>query len=298
MSTSTPIAPAQREDAASTPDLDPRGEPPTPEVVVGVDGSKTSLSAVHWAAREAAVRGAPLRIVHAAPYLGRPGTPGGAPPELPRARRITAAAYTAARHTAPATPVVTEIVQEEPVAALLRAGEAGQLLVLGISTTGAVDELVLASLTQRVAARSTRPVAVVPRSRPEDTTRRPVVALVARDGAAGDAVAAFAAAAARRAGRPLCLLDTRDAAPANADRWAGRFPDIEVRHISMPGASAVDLLDTACPTPLLVLPAGRPRLLHPSPERLHRWLLRHCTCPMALVPSSWSTADQQAGSPG
>ena len=37
-------------------------------VVVGVDGSETALRAVSWATREARRRGAPLRIVHAAPY--------------------------------------------------------------------------------------------------------------------------------------------------------------------------------------------------------------------------------------
>ena len=35
-------------------------------IVVGTDGSEESLQAVDWAAREAALRGAPLRIVAAA----------------------------------------------------------------------------------------------------------------------------------------------------------------------------------------------------------------------------------------
>ncbi|WP_159062512.1 universal stress protein, partial [Streptomyces caniscabiei] len=34
-------------------------------VVVGVDGSEPSLRAVDWAADEAALRGAPLRLVYA-----------------------------------------------------------------------------------------------------------------------------------------------------------------------------------------------------------------------------------------
>ncbi|MFC7615700.1 universal stress protein [Actinokineospora soli] len=34
-------------------------------VVVGVDGSESSLAAVGWAAREAAARGTGLRVVHA-----------------------------------------------------------------------------------------------------------------------------------------------------------------------------------------------------------------------------------------
>ncbi|MEU9383029.1 universal stress protein, partial [Streptomyces sp. NPDC048279] len=34
-------------------------------LVVGVDGSESSLRAVDWAADEAALRGAPLRLVYA-----------------------------------------------------------------------------------------------------------------------------------------------------------------------------------------------------------------------------------------
>src|SRR5690349_2979693 len=40
-------------------------------IVAGTDGSEESLRAVDWAAREAALRGAPLRIVSAAALLPR-----------------------------------------------------------------------------------------------------------------------------------------------------------------------------------------------------------------------------------
>ena len=39
------------------------------EVVVGTDGTEAALRAVAWAATEARLRGVPLRIVHAAPYV-------------------------------------------------------------------------------------------------------------------------------------------------------------------------------------------------------------------------------------
>jgi len=38
-------------------------------IVAGTDGSEESLQAVDWAAREAALRGAPLRIVGTAELL-------------------------------------------------------------------------------------------------------------------------------------------------------------------------------------------------------------------------------------
>ena len=40
-------------------------------IVAGTDGSEESLRAVDWAAREAVLRGAPLRIVSAASLLPR-----------------------------------------------------------------------------------------------------------------------------------------------------------------------------------------------------------------------------------
>jgi len=256
------------------------------DVVVGVDGSEVALSAVRWAAREAAARGAPLRIVHAADYLGAPAAPGAAPPELPRARRIAGAAYTAARHAAPGLTATTEVVPGEAIPALLRAAVASQLLVLGISTTGAADELVMAPVAQRVASRSTQPVVVVPRSRPDAAGGRPVVAVLGMGAAADDeAVVVFAAASAARAGRSLTLLQMRRQDEAD-DAWADRLEDVQVQQVLMPGAPAVDLLGMACPTPLLVLSTGPSGRFHRGLDGLHRWLLRHCTSPMALVPTA------------
>jgi nucleotide-binding universal stress UspA family protein len=254
---------------------------PVREVAVGVDGGECALSAVRWAAEEAARRDAPLRIVHAAPYLGRRLTPGTVPPELPRARSITGQAYTVARHTGRTVPTETEVVPGEPTSVLLRAAATAQLLVVGISTTGAPDELVLAPVAQRVVARSTTPVVVVPRSRGPSTPGRPVVGVLGLgDPDDDEPVAEFAAAAARRSGAPLLLLRTR----AGTEVAPGRWPDLDVSERSMPGASPLDVVEATCPSPLMVLSAGHGSLLHRLLDRQHRWLLRHCTSPMAMVP--------------
>ena len=60
-------------------------------IVVGVDGTATALRAVAWAAQEALLRQRPLRLVHAAPYLGTPDDPvarGRADAVLARARSV------------------------------------------------------------------------------------------------------------------------------------------------------------------------------------------------------------------
>jgi nucleotide-binding universal stress UspA family protein len=259
--------------------------PPAP-VVVGVDGSECGLVAAQWAAREAALRGAPLRIVHAATYLGR--SDNGSSPELPRARRITAKAYTAARRAAPDTKATTEIVPDEPVNALLNAAAESQLLVLGISTTGAADELILAPVAQRVAARASCPLVVVPRQKGATPAGRPVVAILGLgDQEDDEAVAAFAADAARRAGSTVSVIQTRTGAEDKRDE---RFPGLDVNREELPHATGVRLLGDACPTPLLVLTARQGGLLHRGLSGAHRWLLRHCTSPMALVPPADRTA--------
>ena len=296
MSASTPFTPLDHSDddvgaAAPAPRAPADESTGAREVVVGVDGSECALGAVRWAAAEAALRGAPLRIVHAATYLGRRAATGAPSPELPRARQINAQAFTVAKHTAHGIPIETEVVPGEPIATLLRAAAAGQLLVLGSSTTGAADELVLASVTLRVAARSPHPVVVVPRQRGSGPAGRPVAAVLGLGDADDDvAVAEYAAAAAERSGGSLSLLQTRAAGRGpgswtdELDQWGERYPGLSVERTELPGASAGDVLSAVCPAPLLVMSTGHGTLLHRSLDGPHRWLLRHCTSPIALVP--------------
>jgi nucleotide-binding universal stress UspA family protein len=288
VSTSTPIAPYDTAGSASRPLPE---DPPAREVVVGVDGSECGLRAVRWAAHEAARRNAPLRIVHAAGYLGRRSAADAHSVEMGRARHVTGQAYTVARHTERGVHASTEVAPGDPVGTLLRAAATGQLVVLGSSTTGAADELVLASTTARLAARSPQPVVVVPRLRSGVPAGRPVTAVLGiGDPDDDEAVAAFAAAAARREGVPLALLQTRSSGRGprtwtdDPDEWERREPGLAVRRREMPRPSAGDLLSASCPAPLMVLSAGQGDLLHRNLDGPHRWLLRHCTSPMALIP--------------
>jgi nucleotide-binding universal stress UspA family protein len=273
--------------ATSAPAGVPDARPPTPSaVVVGSDGGACALEAVRWATTEAARRGVPLRIVHAAPHL-RAAAPRGTP-DLRTARRLTGTAYTLARHTDPSVVVTTEVVVDPPVTALLRAAEDAHLLVLGIATTGAADELVLAPVAQRVAAGSPCPVAVVPRRGASLDPDRPLVAVLGL-GEPGDdePVATAAAEAAVRMQRPLTVLHTADGRPgwsSDPDGWTERHPTADVSHAPLSGVSGARLIMAACPTPLLLLTAGHGGLLHRPVDFLHRWLLRHCTSPMELLP--------------
>jgi hypothetical protein len=144
----------------------------------------------------------------------------------------------------------------------------------------------------RVAARSPQPVVVVPRRRggaPVD----PSVVAVLGIGERGDdeAVATFAATSADRSGVPLTVLQTRppgrvagDSWVDEPEEWARRFPGVDVELRALPSARANQVLQSSHPVPLIVLSAGRAALLHRTLDGSHRWLLRHSTSPMALVP--------------
>lgn len=289
MTTSTPIASAPTVDGDVHPE-EPTGSggPPADAVVVGVDGTECGLGAVRWAAGEAARRDAPLRIVHAAPVPRWRSDPD----PTPHARQIAAQAYTVAKHTASGVRSVTEVVSGDAATALLRAAAQGQLVVLGKSTTGAVDEWVVARVAVRVAARSPRPVVLVPRPRGATATGLPVVAVLGvGDPEDDDQVAEFAAESARREATALTVLQIRKRGAADPDRWTeqeseweDRYPGLEVRRTDLPGATAAQVLGATCPAPLIVLSAGHGTLLHRDLDGPHLWLLRHCTSPMALVP--------------
>ena len=57
-----------------------------------------------------------------------------------------------------------------------------------------------------------------------------------------------------------------------------------MHHSALPRPSAGDLLSATSPSPLIVLSAGHGHLLHRTLDGPHRWLLRHCPSPLALIP--------------
>ncbi|MFB6888309.1 universal stress protein [Kitasatospora sp. NPDC056327] len=134
----------------------------TPAVLVGVDGSPESTAAAHWAAEEALRRGAPLRLLHAWPWLtdGRAAFAG--PEDLPAAaQRMLASAAEEVRDRHPGLDVGTDVVLDAAVDGLVAAaGDAG-LLVLGSRGLGGFTGLLVGSVSIAVAARAAVPVVVV-----------------------------------------------------------------------------------------------------------------------------------------
>ena len=140
----------------------------TPPVVAATDGSEESTRAVEWAAREADLRGAPLRIVSAIGLLprmiGRPGGPGldtvaGA---IAKDRdRALAAAATRATQLALDLLIDTGRLDGPPARAVTQSGSGAQLLVVGSRGAGAFTAMMLGSVSRYVAIHACCPVVVV-----------------------------------------------------------------------------------------------------------------------------------------
>ncbi|AVT37981.1 universal stress protein [Plantactinospora sp. BB1] len=107
--------------------------PPDALVVVGVDDSRLSMTAVRLAAREAVLHSRPLRIVHAFNWVADPSEP---MPEEPRRpaeellQRAGAIAFEAQRGVEVSCalvegPVITTLLRESGSAALLVIGDGG-----------------------------------------------------------------------------------------------------------------------------------------------------------------------------
>jgi nucleotide-binding universal stress UspA family protein len=172
----------------------------TNEIVVGVDGSDTSLTAVRWAATEAQRRNAALRIVLAFEWAW-PGAKFAATPPIEykareRADEVLDAALAEARAAAPDLTVTGAAVRGRPAETLIDAGRTADLLVVGNRGHGGFVNLLLGSIGQQVATHASGNVAVV-RQRPDATDGPVVVGVDGSPSTEHTLQVAFEAAAAR-----------------------------------------------------------------------------------------------------
>ncbi|ROT27250.1 universal stress protein [Micromonospora sp. HM5-17] len=290
---------------------------PAAAVIVGVDGSEGSLRAVDWAAEEARLRGAPLRVVHAFiwPLLGVPLGPAPmAPPEAGlrnEAQRILESAADRARRAAPGVTVSTDLPARVPAAALIEASHGADLVVVGSRGLGGFSGLLLGSVGAQVTAHAACPVVVV---RGGDHRRSPGPVpgevLVGVDGSESSRLAvgfAFAYASRRglgvaavhagRPGRPGGPGVTRpgagDADLAEAEArlltealagWRERYPDVPVRSAVVAGRPAEVLVRQASGADLLVVGArGRGGFADLLLGSVSQAALYHAPVPVAVV---------------
>jgi nucleotide-binding universal stress UspA family protein len=138
-------------------------------VVVGTDGSDQSFSAVEWAAREATLRRAALRIVSVPtlpPRMAWRKVPQGTPDTVADTivesyEHALAAAADRAAEVAPGLTVHTALLPGRPASALIDAAAGASMLVVGSRGGGGFAALLLGSVSRHVATRTDCPVVVV-----------------------------------------------------------------------------------------------------------------------------------------
>ncbi len=288
-------------------------------IVACTDGSEESLRAVGWAAREAVLRGAPLRIVSAAALLprmiSRAGPVGPAEYETvtdvlveERDRALAVAAERAAK-LAPGLPIDTGPLTGPPAQAVVHSGSGALMLVVGSRGIGAFTAMVLGSVSRYAASHASCPVVVV---RDEIAAARGQIVVGIGDlETCGDALTfAFEEANLRqasltavhawhtphgdvsRAGESFAAPDPHvveaEAARqlgALLDNWRVKYPDVLVTHDVVHGHPGRTLVGLSARADLVVIGRHSHTGL-PGPGSVRHAVLNHAHGPVAVVPSA------------
>ncbi|MEU6084079.1 universal stress protein [Streptomyces sp. NPDC047108] len=283
-------------------------------LVVGVDGSESSLQALDWATDEAAAHGVPLRLLQASlweQYEGRrPQLTAGRPAEKVMAEHIVASCAERVRLRNPDVKVSGEVVPDDAVTALLREGRDALALVTGARGRGGLAGRLLGSVGLAVAARAACPVIVVRGGERNRTGAFGHVVLGVDDQNESAAAIRFAFAEAEARGTRLYAVRAWRCPVFESDDLAGdiarehrerasmilsktlnrAMPDggeVPVRRQAVEGPAHRILLECSADADLLVV--GAPRRNGGRGLQLGRVshaLLHHSACPVAVVPQT------------
>ncbi|MFB9557127.1 universal stress protein [Streptomyces roseoviridis] len=284
-------------------------------VVVGVDGSDASLTALDWAVDEAVRHGHPLRIVHASLWERYEGAVPAWTTDRPSgqvlAENIVGTAADRARRRAPGLAVSADVLAEDASGALLREGQDAMVLVVGSRGRGELADLLLGSVGLVVAARAHGPVVVVRGDRYALRARHqrillgigdhdvdaPAVRFAFREAAVRDAeldvVRTWRRPAHEPVEHPLLSGEPRTYFEHRAselldkvlDPLVREFPRVRLRRSTVEGSAHRVLTDRSAAADLLVVGARRQgRLVGLELGRVAHRALHHASCPVAVVP--------------
>jgi nucleotide-binding universal stress UspA family protein len=283
-------------------------------IVAATDGSEESLRAVDWAAREAVLRGAALRIVSA------PGL-------LPRMAEVQddseyetvsdvirsgsdyalSAATARAAKAAPDLLIDADHLEGGPAEAVTAAGSGALMLVVGSRGVGAFAAMILGSVSRYAATHASSPVVVV-RDETGAARRQVGIGIGGLEGNAAALTFAFEEAALRKASlvavhawhapqgdisrAGIALTEpSRGAMEAAVTRqlaglleeWREKYPDVPVSHDVVHGHPGRILSGLSARADLVVL--GR-HAAHHGPGAVTHAVLNHAHGPIVTVPSS------------
>jgi nucleotide-binding universal stress UspA family protein len=144
---------------------------PDRRIVVGVDGSDSSKTALRWAVRQAQLAGSAIEAVIAwhvpeltGSYGYRPVSAAGRADLSETAGQTLAAAIAAAVDPATSVPVAQCVVQGNPASVLLKAAAGADLLVVGSRGLGESGSALLGPVSQHCADYAVCPIIIVPGS--------------------------------------------------------------------------------------------------------------------------------------
>jgi nucleotide-binding universal stress UspA family protein len=131
-------------------------------VTVGLDGSRESVAAAHWAAREALRRNLPLQLVHVWELPAYPHAPLVGSDTLRHwSERISREGAAELRDSYPDLEIRTKQIAGLPGAVLPVVAEESELLVLGSRGLSAVTGFLVGSVSLATVAHAGRPVVLV-----------------------------------------------------------------------------------------------------------------------------------------
>ncbi|MBC9713876.1 universal stress protein [Streptomyces sp. TRM66268-LWL] len=289
-------------------------------IVVGLDGSRESVAAADWAAREALRRGLPLRLVHAweAPPDGDvPATPDEL--QVPRywAGRVLRSGLDRLTEQHPQVAITGEQINRPPIPALVSEVDTAELLVLGHEAFGGLGGYLAGSVAMAAVTQVRKPVVLVRAGWSATSENLPdggdcaVKGTACRDVVLGidlrhscEPLLEFALQAAqfRRAalrivhvwqlphgrvgagerGRRAREVDW--ALDALLDPWREKFPTVSARGVAVNGPPGQELLRAARDAGLLVVGRQvRQVAVGARIGRIGHLAIRRANCPVAVV---------------
>jgi len=269
-------------------------------IVVGTDGSAQAVRAVEWAAREAVLRSAPLRIVSAAEMPPQMHLPQEAIAIKTVAAHLIAdrdlalsTAALAAAAVAPGLLIDTDPLDGAPAHSVSASGSGASLLVVGSHGSGAFAAMALGSVSRYAAVHASCPVVVV-RDSAAATDRLVAVGIRSTLDCAAALAFAFeeahlrkAALLAVHASQDRYTLASEQAALDDLlDDWQCKYPDVNASGDIVHGHPGRVLADLSAKADLVVLGrhTANDRLV-PGPARVIHAVVGHAHGPVATVPS-------------